>query len=74
MDSLVCFGSLSIKNRCLCGYFDTSDRKLPLDSGKVLALREFIEKQVPHGLKKNEEWHKCVDAIHTHITRDFKRR
>jgi hypothetical protein len=46
----------------------SSDRKFPLDSGKVHALRTFVEDKLSHGCNKEEEWHKCQDSIHRFIS------
>lgn len=43
------------------------DRKFPLDSAKVHALRTFVEDKLPTGCNKEDEWHKGVDAIHRYI-------
>ena len=43
------------------------EKKIALAHGKVHALKDFMEKQVPHGAKKDDEWTKCVASIHTHI-------
>ena len=32
------------------------ERKIALPPGKVLALKDFMEKQVPHGVKKDDDW------------------
>jgi len=45
----------------------STEKKLPLDSGEMHALRSFVESQVPHGLEAVDVWHKCVDMIHKRI-------
>lgn len=62
-------GQYNLYGRTMRG---STDRKLPLDSAKVMALRNFVEDKLPHGCNKEEEWHKCVDATHRFIG-DLKR-
>jgi hypothetical protein len=45
----------------------STDRKFPLDSAKVHAFRCFVEDKFQHGCNKEEEWSKCVDALHRYI-------
>ena len=57
-------GAYNVYGRFMKG---SKEKKFPLDSGKVHELRSLIESQVPHGLKSDEEWNKCVDMIHKRI-------
>jgi hypothetical protein len=63
-DGLFQFGQYNLYGRTMRG---SNDRKFPLDSGKVHALRAFVEDKLPQGCNKETEWHKCVDAIHRRI-------
>jgi hypothetical protein len=60
-DGLFQFGQYSLYGRTMGG---SNDRKLPLDSGKVHALRAFVEDKLPKGCNKETDRHKCVDAFH----------
>jgi hypothetical protein len=63
-DGLFQFGQYNLYGRTMRG---SNDRKFPLDSGKVHALRAFVEDKLPHGCNRETERHKCVDAIHRRI-------
>jgi hypothetical protein len=58
-------GLFNLNGRAMKG---SSDRKFPLDSDKVHALRTFVEDKLPHGCNKEEEWHKCQNSIHRFIS------
>jgi hypothetical protein len=63
-DNMFATGLYNVYGRTMRG---STDRKFPLDSAKVHALRCFVEDKFQHGCNKEEEWSKCVDALHRYI-------
>jgi hypothetical protein len=56
-------GQYNLHGRTMRG---SNDRSFLL-TGKVHALRAFVEEKLPHGCNKETEWHKCVDVVHRRI-------
>jgi hypothetical protein len=63
-DNVFATGIYNVYGRTMRG---STDRKFPLDSAKVQALRCFVEDKFQHGCNKEDEWSKCVDALHRYI-------